>query len=299
MGTINYHDFIHPEDRTALQNMESIPGFPAAMHLFMKYYQEQLCYGLNLAQKIRLSPSQLPDIYNLLPPLCHRLSIPIPDFFLEMNPFPNAYAFGDKRTMITITSGLLEYLSKEEVCSVIAHECGHIACRHMLYYSLASVMAEIFEQLGVLGMAAKPVFWALQYWSRRSEFSADRAAAAALGSAEKVVNVQIRLAGGPSKITDGVCVEEFIKQADEYDSLKSKTWDSILQNYSVLENSHPYAAVRVREILLWSKTTQYSKILEAIKLESEKMLPGVRCPVCQNAIDSTWKFCQICGNRIS
>ncbi|MDD3152458.1 MAG: peptidase M48, partial [Bacteroidales bacterium] len=94
-------DFIHPEDEAALRNMEAIPGFAAAMKMLMKYYQEQQFHGISMASKIRLSPKQLPDIYNILPPICQRLSIQEPEFYLEMNPMPNAFAFGDTRTMIS------------------------------------------------------------------------------------------------------------------------------------------------------------------------------------------------------
>ena len=56
-------DYIHPEDEAARRNMEAIPGFAAAMKLFMRYYDEQIVHGMNMANKIRLSPTQLPEIY--------------------------------------------------------------------------------------------------------------------------------------------------------------------------------------------------------------------------------------------
>lgn len=150
-------DYIHPEDEAARRNMEAIPGFAAAMKLFMRYYDEQIVHGMNMANKIRLSPTQLPEIYQKLPPICQRLSISEPEFYLEMDPYPNAYAMGDTRTMVTVTSGLLEYLTDEEVSSVIAHECGHIACRHMLYHTLASTLLRNIERMGILGNAVMPV----------------------------------------------------------------------------------------------------------------------------------------------
>ena len=94
-------DYIHPEDEAARRNMEAIPGFAAAMKLFMRYYDEQIVHGMNMANKIRLSPTQLPEIYQKLPPICQRLSISEPEFYLEMDPYPNAYAMGDTRTMRT------------------------------------------------------------------------------------------------------------------------------------------------------------------------------------------------------
>lgn len=288
-------EYIHPEDEAARRNMEAIPGFASAMKLIMRYYSEQLFHGLSMANKIRLSPTQLPDIYWKLPPICKSLNIEEPEFYLEMDPYPNAYAMGDTRTMITVTSGLLEYLGDEEVSSVLAHECGHVACRHMLYHTMAQLLVQNMGNLGLLGDAITPVVWALQYWSRRSELSADRAGAVALGSIEKVVEVQIRLAGGPKSITKDVNIEEFVKQADYYDQLQANSnWNKLLQNWSILESSHPYAAIRVREILKWGQTEQWRRIKEAVDLEAG----GLKCPHCGHPIGEDWKFCKSCGGSL-
>ena len=68
-------EFIHPEDAAALRQLESIPGFPALVKKVMALGFEQLQYGLNMATAIRLSPTQLPKLYNHLPPICERLGI--------------------------------------------------------------------------------------------------------------------------------------------------------------------------------------------------------------------------------
>ena len=193
-----------------------------------------------------------------------------------------------------IPGRLLEYLTDEEVSSVIAHECGHIACRHMLYHTLASTLLRNIERMGILGNAVMPVYWALQYWSRRSELSADRAGAVALGSIEKVVEVQLRLAGGPREITQNVNVEEFVKQADYYDTLQNNTWDKLLQNYAILGASHPFTAIRVREILKWGKTEQCQRILKNIKLEQD----GLICPNCGKPLEKDWIYCKHCGFKL-
>ena len=147
---------------------------------------------------------------------------------------------------------------------------------------------------GILGNAVMPVYWALQYWSRRSELSADRAGAVALGSIEKVVEVQLQLAGGPREITQNVNVEEFVKQADYYDTLQNNTWDKLLQNYAILGASHPFTAIRVREILKWGKTEQCQRILKNIKLEQD----GLICPNCGKPLEKDWIYCKHCGFKL-
>lgn len=119
-------DFIHPEDAAALRQLENIPGFPTLVKKFYALGYEKLMYGSNMASYIRLSENQLPNLYQHLPPICKTLSIDEPEFYLEMNPMPNAYTFGDSKIFITITSGLVEMLSDNELDAVIAHECGHI-----------------------------------------------------------------------------------------------------------------------------------------------------------------------------
>ena len=122
-------EFIHPEDAAALRQLESIPGFPTIAKKVLELGYEKLRYGINMASTIRLSPTQLPELYRHLPPICERLGIKEPEFYLEMNPVPNAYTSGDTRVFIVVTSGLVEMMDDEELDAILAHECGRILCR--------------------------------------------------------------------------------------------------------------------------------------------------------------------------
>ncbi len=98
-------EFMHPEDMAALENLRALPLFPSFTKAFVAAVPEHLLHGLNLANKIRLGPDQLPELYRLLPPVCATLGVAEPGFFLEMDPQPNAYTTGDTRTFLTVTSG--------------------------------------------------------------------------------------------------------------------------------------------------------------------------------------------------
>jgi Zn-dependent protease with chaperone function len=290
----NAGKFIHPADRAALENLKIIPLLPALTKAYIKMFSEQYFHGLNMAQKIRLGPDQFPKIYRHLPPICEKLGIAEPELYLEMNPQPNAYTMGDSRIFITVTSSLLEYMDEGELQAVLAHECGHIACRHMLYHSMAQMIAQYgMDILGPLELPAKPVIWALFYWFRRSEFSADRAAAFALGSEKEMTEALIRLAGGPKQITEKINLEAYMAQADAYDRLCDSAWDKILQTVAVAEMSHPLNSVRVRELNRWCKGPDFRKMLQD-GLKTEQAV----CPVCGTAVQTGWKFCQTCGQKL-
>lgn len=281
--------FIHPEDAAALKTLQSIPVLSSVVKAFMNMGIEQMQTGINLATKVKLSPHQLPRLYNLLPPICKKLGIKEPDFFLEMSPEPNAYAFGDTQTAITITSALVDLMTEDELRAVIAHECGHIACHHMLYHTIAALLVQASGAMEVLSSLAAPIKYALFYWERKSELSCDRAAAY-VTSPQVAASMLARLAGGPKSITSELNLVELTAQADLYDTmLKQGLWNKTLQTYAIIDQNHPFTNVRIREMLLWVNSDEYCRLKNDTKRE---------CPNCHMEVETDWRFCQHCGHQL-
>lgn len=288
---VNAKQYLHPEDATALKSLESIPGFPTLVRKILSIGLEKLYYGINMASTIRLSETQLPELYNRLPPICEKLGIDVPEFYLEMNPVPNAGTFGDTRVFITITSGLVEMMNEEEIDAVLAHECGHIACHHVLYHSIARILISCADALGVLGNFSLPIQFALFYWERKSELSCDRAASI-VTSPQTVTSVMARLAGGSKSITANVNMEEWAKQADEYEKIYNDgLWNKALQLSVIATLDHPFTAVRVREILKWGESDQYKNIINGVQNDCV-------CPNCKRTVGTYWNFCHYCGQKL-
>lgn len=282
-------EFTHPDDAAALKILESIPVLPTIMQKVMDIGIEQMTYGTNLASKIRLSPTQLPRFYNLLPPICKRLGISEPAFFLEMDPLPNASAFGDTYTAITINSGIVDLLTEQELEAALAHECGHILCRHQLYHTLAYGLTRDLPGFKILDkIVVDPVRYALLYWNRKSELSCDRVAAFICGP-EAVIRLMSRLAGGPKSLTEEINLIEFAEQADKFEVVrKDGAWNKTLQGLVVLENDHPFTSVRVRELLRWVASDEY--------LALRKKYPS--CPNCYKEFKPGARFCTNCGKQL-
>lgn len=289
-------DFIHPEDAAALRQMESIPGFAALTKKVLAIGLENLQYGMNMASTIRLSEKQLPHIYKHLPPICQQLGIPEPEFYLKMDPVPNAWTFGDTRIYVTVTSSLVEMMSDEEFDAILAHECGHILCRHVLYHTIALWLSSGLASLGILGALGTPVQYALCYWSRKSELSADRAASI-ITSPEVVASTMARLSGGPKALTEQIDIEEWAKQADEYDHIQNENlWNKALQLAVIAGLDHPFSAVRVREIIKWGKSEQYRMIKKNGSLTNPS---SHTCPRCGSIVEDGWHFCRNCGTPLN
>jgi len=286
--------YMHPTDSAALENLKQIPLFDQFTKAYVKLLPEKMLLNMALSSKLELGPKQLPEIYSLLSPICETLGVAVPRMFLEMNPYPNAYTYGDSEIMLTVTSGLVEYLNTEELKAVISHECGHIACHHVLYHTMATLLENLGDSFfGLSGLVSAPLKYALLYWSRRSELSADRAAAVVMGGCDDVINIMIRLSCGPKSITEHVDVNKYIEQVKNYDHLtENSTWHKLIQTYNTLELDHPFPAVRSREIFSWCATDDFKKIILA------KSNGGRCCKNCGEPIVGTWQFCRKCGAQL-
>ena len=104
-----------------------------------------------------------------------------------------------------------------------------------------------------------------------------------------------RLSGGPKSITNSLNMQEWIKQADQYDQIRNDNlWSKALQLSIIIGQSHPFSAVRVREIFKWGESSQYKNLMQNLKAEES----GKKCPECKLAVCADWTFCKHCGTKL-
>lgn len=259
--------YMHDADRTALKALKAIPGFHQFVKVFMKIWSERQFRITNMSSCVRINEHQLTQYYDMLPPICDKLGIDIPELYLALDVEANSYTSGDTKPFIVVTSGLFETLPNELIPTVLAHECGHIACHHMLYTTMGSILlggtASALRSFSPYGdLASMPLEVAFFYWMRCSELSADRAAILYDGNAEKMSEVCMRLAGYDKDISAFASKDEFIMQAKEYREMtKASKWDKTLEFLALRTLSHPLMTVRALECEEWVNTERFQAIL--------------------------------------
>ena len=214
--------------------------------------------------------------------ICHKLGISMPEIYLDLNRTPNAYVYGADNFTLIITSGLLECLEEDEIYAVLAHECGHIACNHVLYRTLALIVLgggkigldELSNSLsgkGILGSVLGGVIsavdsaleLALYHWYRCSELSADRIAAICCGSSAPVIETMMRLAGGTAQIDYEIDKDLFIEQAQTYQQTTAESkLNKTLEFLFTKNDTHPLLAVRAYEIQVFAKTKSFQTAIK-------------------------------------
>lgn len=173
----------HDLDKKAFEVLNTFPKFVKLREAYVANFDEKAAKINFLSTAIRLSENQFPEIYSLLPPICEKLGIDVPELYYVKSKDINAATGGSTNPFIFITSELIEKMPVELISGVLAHECGHIACQHYLYHSIASQLIEGIDnsplsKIPVIKKYLTPsLVRALLFWDRCSELSADRAAA--------------------------------------------------------------------------------------------------------------------------
>ena len=256
--------YIHEADKKALDALKAIPGFTPLLKGFMKIWNEKQFLIQNMSSNLHITEKQLPKYYNMLPPICEKLGIEIPELYLTLDVRPNAYTYGDTKPFIIMTSGLLETLPEKLIPTVLAHECGHIACHHSLYTTMGNfILQGLANVFGLSPLITLPLQVAFYYWMRCSEYSADRAAAIYDEKADNIVEMCMRFAGFDKDIKAKANVEIFMAQAVEYkDLINESKWNKTLEFLMLSQADHPFNAVRAYECNEWVKSENFLKIIK-------------------------------------
>ena len=135
---IDYQKYIDKTDKVALTALKAIPLFDKACSKVLSLMNEPQRHIFDMSNKIRITEKQLPKVYYMVKSICNKIGIEMPDLYLELNREPNAYTYGTEKIAITIHSGLLECLEDDELYAVLAHECVHIVCKHVLYHTICA-----------------------------------------------------------------------------------------------------------------------------------------------------------------
>lgn len=178
----------------------------AAVALGMAFWQwwSSDTVAMRAMRAREVTPEEAPELHGMVERLCALADMPKPRVGVADLAVPNAFATGRSpdRSVVCVTTGILQVLDARELEAVLAHELSHVAHRDVLVMTVASsagIAAGLlmrFGQLGGMGRSrnagALPVvlvavvgslvvyavsFLLLRLLSRYRELSADRAGA--------------------------------------------------------------------------------------------------------------------------
>ncbi len=252
-------DIMHPEDAKAIQMIKKTKRLNPLVRKIMDYGYEKKLRGIILGNHLKVNAHNLPKVYQAFKDVVRKVGIKEPELYIFQDTDLFAYTYGETNTFICVSSTLVKEFTVEELQCVIAHECGHLLCKHSFYKSILRILMDMQDALGIITwIAFEPLYFALQYWNRKGELSADRCAAAVTG--ESVFqSMMLKLSSGvDAKIVNR---SPLLDQAEEYHKLKNASWwNRIQQTSREAACSHPYDCERAYEIDRWKNSWQYRRL---------------------------------------
>jgi Zn-dependent protease with chaperone function len=257
--------FMHPWDVKATAALHRVPGFDRLIAKVMEWGLERVMFLENIADNVRVTDRMFPRLHRYLQWSCKVLAVPEPEFYVSMDPVPNAYTYGHTRPFVVMTSGLIELLGEEEQFFAVAHEVGHIKCEHPLYTTVAmniAALVEIFGKatLGLGSLLGAGVELALYDWRRKAELSADRAALLCVQDKDVAIRSFMKLAGGSPKLFHEMDQDEFMRQIRAYEDADESTLNKVYKVLVTAFRTHPFPILRAKHLDEWITSGEFTAL---------------------------------------
>jgi heat shock protein HtpX len=107
------------------------------------FYSDKIALSTARAQVV--TPQQEPQLHGIVDRVCALADMPKPRVAISQTSLPNAFATGRNadKSVLCVTTGLMNMLTPEELEGVIAHELSHVAHKDVQVMTIASFLAII------------------------------------------------------------------------------------------------------------------------------------------------------------
>jgi Zn-dependent protease with chaperone function len=300
--------FQHPFDLQASEALKKVPVLSGAIRKFSSSVAERQIGLMLTSNCIRLGRQQGRSLYEKFERAAAILDLPkLPEVYVSSALKFNAEAYGIDVYRIILYAPLVDALTEEELLALIGHELGHLKCNHQLYmtmvYLLRTFGVSLINSILPLGLGvglSAGLQLAILHWYRMAELSCDRAALLVVQDEEVVARMLAKLAGGSRRVLPEINLAGIMQQVSKYDDNDSRV-DKLLKISLMLNETHPFPVVRVKEVMEWANSKQFKGLLSGTlaggPAEAARDVPGVLCESCKAAISIAAVFCPLCSAR--
>jgi heat shock protein HtpX len=125
--------------------MYALPGYAVVIAIVglgiawgQWYFSDRVAMRAMRAREV--TAEEAPELHGMIDRLCTMADMRKPRVAIADTPLPNAFATGrsPKRSVVCVTTGIMQTLNAEELEGVIAHELSHVAHRDVLVMTVAS-----------------------------------------------------------------------------------------------------------------------------------------------------------------
>ena len=128
--------------------------FALVMNFGSYWFSDKIVLAMYRAKD--LTPSEAPEIHEMVADLAQKAGIPKPRVYLIPTETPNAFATGrnPEHAVVAVTQGIVRLLQPDELKGVLGHELGHVRNRDILIGSVAATLAGVVMMLASMARFA-------------------------------------------------------------------------------------------------------------------------------------------------
>jgi Zn-dependent protease with chaperone function len=195
----------------------------------IRAFGEMMFVAYLKSNAVRVSPTQLPEVFAIVQSSCARLNLAAPEVYVMQQNVWNSFAakvFG--RRMVVLLSGAVDSIllkgDLQELSWLVGHELGHHWAGHFKFS----------RKLASLGDWC---IWVALWRSRRGEFTCDRVGLYCAGSLKASQRAIVNATVG-AQLAGKVSVEEAINQWRQHSG-------EFFVRYRALYSTHPHLLARL------------------------------------------------------
>ena len=269
---LNAELYRHPGERGARDRLEKVPGFGKAMDMLTDNSGIKAERQAEVASMARVGPGVYPvlnDLWNDIQSLFGLNGIPL--HIACDSPASCSLRGGNDHPSLVLDARLLDTLAENEMSALLAIQAGTVRLGNATLMAASDFMRWFMDFYGIAGAPAVLPAWGLENWRRYASFSADRAAALALGNPEGVVALLARMAGAGEKAWGGIVKPDDLRvQGLEALSHQSDWSSSRVRRFALAMNrQNNVALIRRLDLLDWFAGGAPARILAGEMTEPE------------------------------
>lgn len=257
-------DYEHPGEKVSMAALRKIPLLDLVVGKYMDMMIQSDLRAECVGSNFRITPQTNPRIYKLYQLALSRLDMPKEyPLYSTLGYDYNAFAAGAKDNFIVVHSSCISDYSDGEMLQLLGHEIGHIKSGHVLYHNIAHSLNAILASFGGLAQgAAVGLQYAIMDWSRKAEYTADRAGLIAAADFDSTISQTMKLLGQSDHIGYIDCsLDKVLKQVDDFEMETSDLIGKLLYANFTLTATHPWSILRIKQLYDWYQSGAYEAVV--------------------------------------
>ena len=248
----------HPLDNAAYLSLKKIPIINKVVD-FVTGSIEKFAIVNRTGSCLKISGKNLPDLYNEFKVVSETIGMEkIPEFYVQFGYDIYSSTDGDKHPVTIINSGIVDLLTLEERKFYLGHELGHILAGHLQYLLVCRYWGIVNQMVSGADLLSTP----LMYFSRMTEFTADRVGLLACQNIDMAISTMMKQAGIPRKYYKDIKVDSLKEQIRDFKQMRDEMAHGMIEGAEIMRSNLPWIVNRAAYLVDWYESGEYWKIID-------------------------------------